>query len=209
MKRKSALVVLVVAAAWPATGNAAPLHGVVVARSHGTLLVATQSGAVRAVRGRASIGSRLVGSRIVGRAAKARVHGVVVRRSGSTTFISSNRHLLALHNLAPVPGSSVGSVVNATVGVGSNGQLDDEGEDTVGQTAGGAVQIQATITAVGAGTVTVSVNGQSLTVNLPAGLSLPSTLVGQTVTFTASLGTGGGTGDDQGSGDSGGGGGDD
>lgn len=207
-KLKIVLPILAAAAVWPAAGNAAPMHGVVVARSHGTLLVATPSGAVQAVRGTASVGSRLVGARVVGRAGTAHVHGVVVKREGATTFLSSNRHLLALHNLAPVPGSSVGSVVNATVGVSPSGRLDDENEDTVGQ-AGGTVQIQATITAVGAGTVTVSVNGQSLTVSLPAGLTLPSSLVGQTVTFSASLGNPGGGDDDQGGDDDGGGGGGD
>jgi hypothetical protein len=213
VKLKGVLFVLVAAAAWPATGNAAPLHGVVVARSHGTLLVATPNGIVRSVRGSAAVGSRLVGARVVGRSSRARIHGVVVERLGSTIFLSSNRHLLAVHTRttagAPVPGSPVsgpqpGSVVDTTVGVQANGELDEENEDQVGQ-AGGTIQIQATITAVGAGTVTVSVNGQSLTVNLPNGLTLPSTVVGQTVTFTASLGGGDQGDDDQGDDDGGGG----
>jgi hypothetical protein len=55
--------------------------------------------------------------------------------------------------------------------------------------------------------VTLSVNGQSLTVNLPAGLTLPASVVGQTVTFTVSL-KGRGD-DDQGDDDGGDGGGDD
>ena len=209
MKLKLILPLIAAAAAWPAAGNAATLHGVVVARSHHTMLVATSSGAVHAVRGSAAVGSLVAGSRVVGRATHARIHGIVVKRVGSTTFLSSNRHLLALHNLAPVPGSSVGSVVNATVGVRSSGELDDGNEDAVGQ-AGTSTQIQATITAVGAGTVTVSVNGQSLTVNLPNGLTLPATLVGQTVTFSVSLGGNDDQGDDQGDDDGGGsGGGDD
>ena len=47
--------------------------------------------------------------------------------------------------------------------------------------------MQATIAAVGVGTVTLNVQGQTLTVNLPAGLTLPASLVGQTVTITLSL----------------------
>lgn len=217
MKTKIALLVLVAAAAWPAAGNAATLHGVVVGRQHGLLLVATPGGLVQAVRGHAAIGSRLAGTRVVGRATRVRIHGVVVQRVGTTVFLSSNRHLLALHTrglaasppgptLGP-PTSSIGtgSVVDATVGVKSNGELDEQDETQVGQVSGN-LPVQATVTAVGAGTVTLTVNGQSVTVNLPAGLTLPSTLVGQTVTLTVSLGDNGG--DDQG-GDDGGGGGDD
>jgi len=47
--------------------------------------------------------------------------------------------------------------------------------------------VQATISAVGVGTVTLNVQGQTLTVNLPAGLTLPASLVGQTVTISLSL----------------------
>ncbi|HWJ44575.1 MAG TPA: hypothetical protein VNR63_04240, partial [Gaiellaceae bacterium] len=46
------------------------------------------------------------------------------------------------------------------------------------------VTIQATVTAVGPGTITVTVNGQPLTIKLPAGIQLPASLVGQSVTLT-------------------------
>jgi hypothetical protein len=181
-------------ALWPAGAGAANLRGIVVGKQHGMLLVATPNGTVQTMRGAASIGSRLDGGRIVGRATKARIHGIVVKRIGSTLFLSSNKHLLAVHTgrrlaaLSPTPGQSVapGTVVNATVGVKQNGELDEQDEDDVGQV-NGNIQVQATITAVGNGTVTLSVNGQSLTVNLPAGLTLPATLVGQTVTLNVSL----------------------
>jgi hypothetical protein len=91
--------------------------------------------------------------------------------------------------------------VNTTVGVHSNGELDEQDEDEVGQV-NGPIQVQATITAVGAGTVTLSVNGQSFTVNLPAGLTLPASLVNQTVTLNIDVR---GNGDDD-QGDDGGGG---
>jgi hypothetical protein len=51
----------------------------------------------------------------------------------------------------------------------------------------GTVQVQALITAVGAGTITVSVNGQPLTLPLPAGIQLPQSVVGQTITLTLNL----------------------
>src|SRR3954470_16301471 len=182
------------------------MRGIVVARQHGLLLVATPSGVVQAIRGHASIGSRLAGPQVVGRATKARLHGIVVKRIGTTLFLSSNRHLLAVHTgrvlaaVSPTP-TQLGTVVNATVGVKENGELDEQDEDDVGQVAGN-IQVQATITAVGAGTVTLSVNGQSLTVNLPGGLTLPASLVGQTVTLNVSLGND--DNDDQGDDDHGG-----
>jgi hypothetical protein len=195
VKLKGILLIIGVATAalalWPAGAGAANMRGIVVGKQRGLLLVATPSGVVQAIRGHASIGSRLVGTQVVGRATKARIHGVVVKRIGSTLFLSSNKHLLAVHTgrvlaaVSPTP-AQPGTVVNATVGVKENGELDEQDEDDVGQVAGN-IQVQATITAVGAGTVTLSVNGQSLTVNLPGGLTLPASLVGQTVTLNVSL----------------------
>ena len=194
MKLKGVLLLIGLAALLPAGANAATVRGVVVGKQHGLLLVATPSGTVQAVRGHFAIGSRLQGSSVIGRATHARIHGVVVKRIGSTMFLSSNRHLLAVHlgrGLAantPSPAApQPGAVVNTTVDVKDNGELDEQDENEVGQVAGN-IQVQATITAVGNGTVTLSVNGQSLTVNLPAGLTLPASVVGQTVTFTVSLG---------------------
>ena len=214
MKLRITLLAVAAAVVWPAAGNAATMRGVVVAKSHGMLLVATSSGAVRAERGTAAVGARIAGGRVVGHASRARIHGVVVRHVGATTFLSSNRHLLAVHDTTPAPN---GTVVTTTVGVQPSGELDEQQEDDNGQVAGNTLPIQATITAVGAGTVTVSVNGQSLTVSLPNGLTLPASLVGQTVTFDISLNDNNGQdqGDDSssssgsGSGGSGDGGGDD
>lgn len=215
MKLRGALLLVVFAALGSAaTANAASFRGVVVGKQHGMLLVATPSGVVQAVRGHASIGARLQGSAVVGHATRARIHGVVVKRVGLTMFLSSNRHLVAVQTPAPSNPSSIvppaGSVVNTTVGVKDDGELDEQSESSVG-TVSGDIQVQATITAVGAGTVTLSVNGQSVTVNLPAGLTLPTSFVGQTVTIGVSLGNQGHSGDDgQGDGgDGGGGGGDD
>jgi hypothetical protein len=49
------------------------------------------------------------------------------------------------------------------------------------------------------------VNGESVTLDLPAGLTLPSSLVGQTVTISVSLSQDDQGDDNQGDGDSGGG----
>jgi hypothetical protein len=204
MKLKGVLLVIGLAALLPAGANAATARGVVVGRQHGLLLVATPSGAVQAVRGHAAIGSRLQGSAVVGRARRARIHGVVVKNVGRTMFLASNRHVLAVENATP---PAPGTVVDTTVAVKDDGELDEQNENEDGHV-NGTIQVQATITAVGNGTVTLSVNGQSLTVNLPAGLTLPASVVGQTVTFTVSLGNRGGD-DDEGDDDGGDGGGDD
>jgi hypothetical protein len=177
-----------------AAAGAATVRGVVVSRSHGTLLVATSSGRVVALKGHAAIGSRLVGQHVVGHASRARIHGVVVKEKGSTMFVASNRHLVAIHRSGrglagsgSTSGPPPGTIVTSTVTVHTDGQLneDDQGED--GQDSSSTVAVQATITAVGAGTVTVDVNGTDLTLDLPGGLTLPQSLVGQTVTINVSI----------------------
>ena len=206
MKHRFLLPVIVVLAAFaPSSAGAGTLHGVVVGKQHGLLLVATPSGIVQTIRANAPIGARVAGTRVVGHATRARLHGIVVKRIGSLMFLSSNHHLVAVHTGrrladATQPASpATGAVVNTTVDVKENGELDEQDEDEVGQVKGD-IQVQATVTGVGAGTVTLSVNGQPLTVNLPAGLTLPSSVVGQTVTIDVSLGNE----DDQGNDDQGG-----
>jgi hypothetical protein len=184
-------VVAALAAAGPAV--AAPFKGVVVAKQHGVVLVAAPSGAVHAVAGNTAVGTRVSvsGTRIssIGRANRAVVRGVVVRRVGSTTFLSAAHRVFAVSSarrLASV-GTSIqpGSVVQAQVSIDPNGTLVSQATTAVGQT--GNVQIQATVKSVGTGTVTLDVNGQSLIVTLPAGLTLPSTVVGSTVQLNLSF----------------------
>lgn len=230
------LAVLAAAAAWPALSGAATSKGVVVGKDRGTLLVASSNGSVAAVPGRASVGARVAVSgrsvRVVGHASRAVVRGVVVGRSASTMFLSVARHLLAVrigrHTAsvsATPPASSVptpGHVISATLHISGGGGLDEESEDDLGPAPG--ISVQATVTAVAPGSVTLTVNGQTLTVPLPAGMTLPATLVGQQITFQLSfpggqtqvsaggqgpsIGGGPGSGDDDGGDDGGGGGGD-
>jgi hypothetical protein len=191
--------------AWPAASNAASFSGVVVARQGGIALVAARSGAVQAFHARARVGDRVVargsGLAIVGRARTAHIRGIVVRRSGGREFISAAHRILIVHasgrrlssasDSAPQPGA----VVSTTVNVTPTGELDEENEQEVGQAQN--VQVQATVSAVGAGTVTLTVNGQTLTIPLPAGLTLPASIVGQTVTLNLSFSNGQVTADDQ------------
>jgi hypothetical protein len=199
-----ALSVLGVVAAWPSMAGASTFKGVVVAHEGSRVLVASPAGLVRAVSGRAAVGSRISMKdgrvAVVGRSGRARVRGVVVRRVGATMFLSSNRHLLAVDDSAPAP--QPGDVVSSTVTIGANGQLDEDQDDDLGQIQNGTVQVQALVAAVGAGTVTLTVEGQSLTVSLPGGLTLPASLVGQTVTLELTVA--GQNNDEQGDDDGGG-----
>jgi hypothetical protein len=215
MRLKALLVLAAVSAIavamWPAAGGAATFKGIVVGRQGGTLLIASPGGLVRAFSGSAAVGSRIVldgaHARVTGRASKAHVRGVVVRRVGATLFISSNRHLLALHTArvlagtAPATPPAPGTIISAQVGI-ANGRLDEQDEDDVGQVANNTITVQATVAAVAAGSVTLTVQGQTLTVPLPGGLTLPASLVGQTVTIQLSLA---GDDDNQGQDDGGGG----
>jgi hypothetical protein len=206
MSFKGFLVVIAVTAAtaafWPAAGGAGTFRGIVVAKQHGTLFVASPAGLVRTVTGRAAIGSRVVlngrTATVVGTARMALIRGIVVRRIGRTVILSSNRHLIAIPNRvgrlladrAPAPATTTapvpGAVVTAHVTI-ENGTLEEDDENEVGQVGIGSIQVQATVKAVGPGTVTLDVQGQVFTVNLPAGLTLPASLVNQTVTLSLSL----------------------
>jgi hypothetical protein len=194
-------VLLAVAAAVAASAfltsaaGAAAVRGVVVSRSHGTILVATRTGRLMAVKGHAALGSRVVGNRVVGHTRHARIHGVVVKERTSTMIMASNHHLVAIHKhrrgvagMASTSGPAPGTIVTATVTVKSDGQLneDDQGED--GQDSSSTVTVTAVVDAVGPGTVTLNVNGTDVTFDLPDGLTLPQSLVGQTVTIQISIG---------------------
>ena len=232
---KRVLVVLAILgalAAWPAASGAATFKGTVVAKERGKLLVASPAGLLRAVSGRAALGARVSVSggsaKVVGRAHTAHLRGVVIRRLGGMMYISSNHHVVAVRNAktrqlssandtTPAPTTptttaapAAGDVVSTTVTVTNSG-LDEDSTDTVGHQ--GSVQIQAQVVSVAAGTVTLLINGTQVPVNLPAGLTLPSTLVGQTVTLTLNTdeqnGDNNDQGDDQEEGDNGDGGGSD
>src|SRR5438552_5955992 len=185
---KRVLLVLATAGAavvLPASAGAgtATFKGVVVGRLRGAVLVSPSSGLVRAFSGHAAVGSRVefVGGRlvVVGRSHTALVRGIVVRRIGTTMILSSNKHLVAIHtgrrlasanDTTPPPAApTTGDNVTEQVTVGSNGQLDEQSEDDNGPSNESSIQVQAVVAAVGTGTVTLTVNGQTFVVPLPAG----------------------------------------
>ena len=175
-----------------------PLRGVVVGARQNTLLVASPNGAVRAIAGQARIGMRVsvAGGRltVLGRAHRALIRGVVVRRRGALIFLSASHHMLlirsATRSLAgarsdqPAPGS----VVQEEVGIDDQGELEEQNEEVVGQEQ--EAEVQAVVTAVAAGTVTVTVNGQPLVIPLPAGLVLPASIIGTQVALKVHFGEG-------------------
>jgi hypothetical protein len=195
--KKLILVTAVIAAfAFPAGALAGTFTGVVVGKSGGSIAVASKSGAVRTVSTRAQprLGTRVrvngAAVRVVGFAHRARIHAVVVQRASGTTLVAAGRSLLAIRSsgrrLSSLAGSgpSTGAVVNSTVDI-ANGQLTQQSMQVVGQS--GTANVQAQVTAVGPGTITVLVNGQSFSIALPAGIQLPASLVGQFVTLNLSL----------------------
>jgi hypothetical protein len=194
----ASLVAALAAGPASAANRAAPFTGVVVGSQHGLLLVASPSGVVRPFAGQMTIGERIsiVGKRIhlIGRVHRAVLRGIVVRHRGNLTFLSAAHHVLVVRSgarsvasardAAPAPGT----VVQDTVGITATGELDEENEDDVGTST--QVAVQAVVTAVGTGTVTITVNGQALTIPLPAGLTLPASVVGSTITLNLSFADG-------------------
>ena len=175
------------AAFFPAGALAGTFSGVVVGKGGGSLAVAAKSGFVSTVHSRANLrlGARV---RVTGGtvrpfdvASRARIHGVVVRRAAGTIFLAAGRSLLAMRGATAPPS---GTVVNADVTIGG-GQLTQQSFQIVGHD--DQVIVQAPVTAVGPGTITVTINGQPLTLRLPAGIQLPASLVGQTVTLRVEI----------------------
>jgi hypothetical protein len=198
---KKYLLVAAAAALLGASPAAAAVYkGVVVGKTTGSLAVASASGVVQTVHARSSarVGSMVSvsGARVVvvGFAKRATVRGVVVRRLGSTQFLAAGGSMLAVRArgraVAAVgdSGPALGTVVRDTVTVAANGTLTQLSSTPIGQA--GNVSVQATVTSVGSGTVTITVNGQPLTLPLPAGLTLPATIVGSQVTLSVNLGGG-------------------
>ena len=198
--KKYLLVAAAAALLGASPAAAAGYKGVVVGKTAGSLAVASASGAVQTVHVRSSarVGSVVSVSgahvAVVGFAHRATVRGVVVRRVGSTQFLAAGGSMLAVRArgraVAAVgdSGPAPGTVVQDTVTVAANGTLTQQTSTPVGQA--GNVSVQATVTSVGNGTVTISVNGQPLTLPLPAGLTLPATIVGTQVTLSVNLGGG-------------------
>jgi hypothetical protein len=213
MKKLALFAAVAGAAAIFPTAAFASFTGVVVGKSPGALAIASKSGAIHTAHThtRARVGARVRVSgtavRVIGRAHNVRIHAVIVRRTGSTTLLAGGHSLFAMHSarrLASVLDTTqptTGSVINTTAQVTPSGQLNAGQTTVVGQMS--TIQVQALVTVVGPGSITVSVNGTPFTIALPAGIQLPASLVGQSVALTLSLAGGQPTAneDDNGQGD--------
>jgi hypothetical protein len=205
MKKLLLLIVLVVTGAvYPLTAGAAPATttttGTVVARSGHLIAIAAPSGAVRTVKSNsaARIGARVrvTGStvRVIGRAHSAHIRGVVVRRASGRLVLAAGRSLVAVRTgsrrFSSLESGSdstpaVGTTVDTTTSITGSGQLALTSMTTGGSV--GSIPIQATVQSVGPGVIVVTVNGSPIQFTLPAGLTLPASLVGQTISLTLDL----------------------
>ena len=206
--KKILLVVAALAVVYPAAANASSFRGTVVGKSHGSLAVASRSGAVRTVatHARARIGSvvavrasrlasgifRASSVRVVGHARRVHIRGVFVRRVGRWSVVSAGHSLLALRSgsrsLASA-GQTVqpGTVVQTSADVDDDDTLTETEMDDVGETT--TVTVQATVVSVAPGSITLQVGTQQVTLPLPAGLTLPN-IAGQTVSLQLSFANG-------------------
>jgi hypothetical protein len=196
MKKLILVTAVGAALAFPVGALAATFTGVVVGKTGSNLAVASKSGTVRTVhtRSHTRLGARVrvngASVRVLGHAQRARIHAIVVKRAGGATLLAAGRSLFSIRQsgrrLSSLAGAgpATGAVVNTTVGI-SNGQLTQQSMQVVGQM--NSVTVMAQITAVATGSITVLVNGQPFSIPLPAGIQLPSTLVGQFVTLTLNL----------------------
>jgi uncharacterized membrane protein YgcG len=199
---KRLLLVATIAATailFPASAPAAQsFTGTVVGTGHGSLAVAGKGGSIKTVHTgtHARVGNRVritgASVRVIGFTRHVRIHAVIVRRSGSTTFLAGGHSLFSVHTHGRALASVVvtnqpttGAVINTTATVASNGQLIAGPTQVVGED--NEIEVEAMITAVGNGTITLSVNGQSLTLSLPAGIQLPQSLVGKFVELKLEL----------------------
>ncbi len=223
MKKLIVTAAAAVAVAYPAGAGAATFKGTVVERlaSRHVLVVAARSGtawsvhtasaarvgAVVTVSATARRDGTFSASRVAvtGRAHRARLHGVVLQSVAGLTFLSAGRSIVLVHSRGRAleavgsHGPQPGAVANVGVSIGANGTLNATSITTTGQA--NTIVIQATVTSITpatattAGSLTLSVNGQTLTVPLAPGMTVPATLApGSTVTLTISFGSGGATG---------------
>jgi hypothetical protein len=178
--RKPALLLLstaaaVAALALPAGAAAATAatRGVVVQRDAkaGALVVATADGTLRRIAlakpKRFKMGSlvRISGTKVkvVGHARKARLHGVVVRRSHGSFALAGNGSVLAVASATPPP---AGQQITTTVQVGASALSDDDGEMQVEDVHAAGAEIRGTVLSQDAASLVLAVDG------FPAGLTI-------------------------------------
>ena len=145
---------IVAALAAPGLASAAPggTRGVVVQRDGraGALVIATGSGSLQRVKfakpNRLAMGTvvRVLGSKVsvVGHTHKAKLHGVVVRRSRHSFALAGNDSVLAVASTSP---PAAGEQVTTNVEVGSGQLSDNDGECHVEDDHAPAARLRGTV----------------------------------------------------------------
>jgi len=197
---KTFFAAIIAALAVTAPANAATLKGVVVAHKGHTISVAAASGRVTRVKGDARVGARVVASaghvRVVGRAHRARVRGVVVKRLRSAFLLSAGgktmlliRHGRRLADSSPVTGPAPGTEVSTVVEIEDDGDLDEQETDELGEA--GTVEVEGVLAAdvaAGATSIVVTVeHGIPVTVQIPSTIKLPAMKQGTEIELKATV----------------------
>ena len=186
------------ALAVPGAASAAKIgtRGVVVQRDAkaGAVVVATSNGTLKRIKmakpNSLKMGSlvRVHGSKIsvVGHARKAKLHGVVVRRSHGAFALAGNGSVLAVASTTP---PAPGQQITTTVAVGASTLSDDDGEMEVEDHQAAGAEVRGTVLSQDATSLVLTVNG------FPAGLTIglgtqtiPALAVGTPVEAKVALG---------------------
>ena len=215
MKKIVLPLIAAAAVAFPAAAGAGSFSGIVVAkqvRRH-ALVVASHTGAVRVVHthhlatrvgARVTVTARRLGDgtfsatklSVRGRAHRARIHGVVVRRLRGRVLIAAGHSVLSIRSgrlfslQDDHPGAQPGDEVDETVTI-DNGNLDEDQVDEVGHTQ--KLELEGSIVSVTAPTTTadgeivLQVGTSTIHVVVPAGTQLPSLAPGQNVELKVTL----------------------
>jgi hypothetical protein len=214
MKRSTLLVTLgaAVVALYPPAAGATRFGGVVVAKQpqRHVLVVASRTGAVRTVRTSSlhiRVGSRVVvnarllrdgtfrASRVAvhGRARRARIRAVVVRRLNGRKLVSAGHSVFSIRTgrLAAMSarddgGDQPGDEVDETVTISPGGGLDEENEQEVGHE--NVVELEGSFVSLNDNTLTIKTEeGSTIPVVVPAGFALPTFAPGQHLELKVSV----------------------
>ena len=215
MKKIVLPLIAAAAVAFPAAAGAGSFSGIVVAkqvRRH-ALVVASHTGVVRVVHthhlatrvgARVTVTARRLGDgtfsatklSVRGRAHRARIHGVVVRRLRGRVLIAAGHSVLSIRSgrlfslQDDHPGAQPGDEVDETVTI-DNGNLDEDQVDEVGHTQ--KLELEGSIVSVTAptstadGEIVLQVGTSTIHVVVPAGTQLPSLAPGQNVELKVTL----------------------
>ncbi len=215
MKKIVLPLIAAAAVAFPAAAGAGSFSGIVVAkqvRRH-ALVVASHTGVVRVVHthhlatrvgARVTVTARRLGDgtfsatklSVRGRAHRARIRGVVVRRLRGRVLIAAGHSVLSIRSgrlfslQDDHPGAQPGDEVDETVTIDS-GNLDEDQVDEVGHTQ--KLELEGSIVSVTAptstadGEIVLQVGTSTIHVVVPAGTQLPSLAPGQNVELKVTL----------------------